>query len=608
MITTFRQEVSINGYPLDILKSGLQKYIRRGMIEKALYCAGELDLFKQAPERGETIRTNFIHRLMVIYLEDVLYVPILYRLHTHFMTVFNERTKPERDVHLEEIELATIVTLLSHSPKARIMSHVRSVFYDKYYAIRKYYPSLQKLWTNTDSTVCGLDKLSLRFNKALYARDLSVIYYGFKIYKCDEKLDTRVGGKSGAVWLIFQKLMEVFPEGEEMIKIMMVWYDKHLCNLGEGFMCWLVPLLCYLGVIPFVDDEKINGDSCANHEGWQKNKNGSKITIDPFVIDRHTKKGSRGSSILNFALVGAKVENEAEWINPVWKLFYEDSKRFEMGEQVIGEQQVVVSSSSSSSSNILYETEEYELLVRTQLTTGKSKQDVYFARDKSGKRVVVKGPFPKIIKIINLQENKKWKIKNKLPFVNFQVKRMIPDRWPDGVPLGIRNHINRNSLAWFVIFEDVLDDIPVLPTMMRSSTLWSETAVVDWSQLQFHFKMELATSEQMRDYVHALLYRYVRGIPDLADRNFLFVKGRVISIDEDIRHSNVNMTGELKKNKCATVREWLSQNTIDISSWVALDEFEQKRIDKIKGDIYDLFTIPLIQISSTLEIASEKHD
>jgi hypothetical protein len=46
--TTYRQEVSWNGYRADVLKSGIQKYIRRGVTEKALYCAGELDLFKEA--------------------------------------------------------------------------------------------------------------------------------------------------------------------------------------------------------------------------------------------------------------------------------------------------------------------------------------------------------------------------------------------------------------------------------------------------------------------------------------------------------------------------------------------------------------------------------
>jgi hypothetical protein len=66
IVTKYHQYVTWNGYPADVMKSGLQKYIRRGMIDKALYCAGELDLFKDAPNEalGEGARTNFLHRLI----------------------------------------------------------------------------------------------------------------------------------------------------------------------------------------------------------------------------------------------------------------------------------------------------------------------------------------------------------------------------------------------------------------------------------------------------------------------------------------------------------------------------------------------------------------
>jgi hypothetical protein len=70
--TTYRQQVTWNGHKADVMKSGLQKYIRRGVVDKALFCAGELDLFKEAPEKGEAegIRTNFLHRLIVIFQEE----------------------------------------------------------------------------------------------------------------------------------------------------------------------------------------------------------------------------------------------------------------------------------------------------------------------------------------------------------------------------------------------------------------------------------------------------------------------------------------------------------------------------------------------------------
>ena len=89
----FRDEVTWNGYASDIMKSGLQKYIRRGVLDKALYCAGELDLFKEAPDRGETIRTNFLHRLMIIYMEDVENMNIFNKIDKLINRLFNEREK-----------------------------------------------------------------------------------------------------------------------------------------------------------------------------------------------------------------------------------------------------------------------------------------------------------------------------------------------------------------------------------------------------------------------------------------------------------------------------------------------------------------------------------
>jgi replication-associated recombination protein RarA len=71
MDATYRRETSLKGHKLDVLKSGLQKYIRRGDEEGALYCAGELDCFSDLGSVGERIRTNMIHRLMIIFIEDV---------------------------------------------------------------------------------------------------------------------------------------------------------------------------------------------------------------------------------------------------------------------------------------------------------------------------------------------------------------------------------------------------------------------------------------------------------------------------------------------------------------------------------------------------------
>lgn len=74
--------LSYHGHTIDILKSSLQKYIRRGDFNKAIYAALELDIFKYFPDKPDpnstkfqrrpiSIRTNLIHRLMIILIEDL---------------------------------------------------------------------------------------------------------------------------------------------------------------------------------------------------------------------------------------------------------------------------------------------------------------------------------------------------------------------------------------------------------------------------------------------------------------------------------------------------------------------------------------------------------
>ena len=71
--TAYRKELSLNGCSLDVLKSGLQKYIRRGNLEKAVWCTLELYLFVYAKDsnRFEGIITNTLNRLKVTFLEEV---------------------------------------------------------------------------------------------------------------------------------------------------------------------------------------------------------------------------------------------------------------------------------------------------------------------------------------------------------------------------------------------------------------------------------------------------------------------------------------------------------------------------------------------------------
>jgi DNA-directed RNA polymerase subunit H (RpoH/RPB5) len=362
----------------------------------------------------------------------------------------------------------------------------------------------------------------------------------------------------------------------------MNWYKNHISGMKEDFMCWLVPLLYSLNIIPFGEYPNYNlSDYQLN---WNRNRDGYTIEIDNFVVDRHTKEG-RTKSVVEFALIGAQVENEAPFVNNIWKSFYNDSKRWEEGQPIKGPDSSYRDNTIDNTTEDVKETEEYKFIVRSQLNTSNSKMDVYFAKDHTGKLVVVKGPYSSRKEINILVSNTEWKKKYNLPYIPFIIRSLIPDRWPEGVPLGARNRINRNIPAFFIIFDSIIDEEQI-QTITRSSKVWPETEVIDWSDIPLHFSYQLRplTEEEKKDYVHAILYRYLFGISDFADRNFLMKNGRVISIDEDIENNNVNIYNELKKNKAEYFYNWIKQNynKLNIQDWDVKDKNNISQINRLK--------------------------
>lgn len=240
----------------------------------------------------------------------------------------------------------------------------------------------------------------------------------------------------------------------------------------------------------------------------------------------------------------------------------------------------IIDLSDDERKNLLKETEEYNFVVRSQLTTSVFKMDVYFARDThTNKFIVVKGPYKNRDEINILKRNTEWKMKHNLPYIPFVIRSLIPDRWPEGIPLSARNKVKRSEPSYFLVFDSVIDPSEI-QTKYHSSKLWPSTEVVDWDKLALHFDYQSRplTEQEWKDYVHSLLFRYVFGISDLADRNFIMKNGRVISIDENVEGHVVDLYAILKKNKAEAVYQWLKTNyhKLEIRTW-SLTEEEKER-------------------------------
>jgi hypothetical protein len=563
MSAEYRSEISANGYKLPILKSGLQKYIRRGNTYKALYCAGELDLFKNI-NGGERIRTNFFNRLIVILLEDICNIDLIEELYPIIKSIINNR----QDIAIES-KLHYVISKMCLSTKARICSHVRALFNPQNKSLLELFnvdtsgafteaftgafteaftgaftetliedeakAEPPEASTNEDITISGALE---EFQTLLEAKNILCIKYGLFLNSAEGMLKNAYKRSRRPVYGIF-KILAKYTNIDAMLDL----HKNHIGKLKEGFLCWMVPTLRYIGII---EGSQVPDPGEEINLNWVDNRAKIKIEIDDYVHDIHT--GNRSADHIEFAIRGALVDKEAAWINKSWKNVYTYSKYLAENKPECIPGYMAATAPRET---------DYNFLVRTQLVTSRAKMDVYLA-EKGNNLYVVKGPYNNTNGLKALKRITDVKKTNRISFISFSIKKMIPDRW-EATPLGNRNSIDTSKPQYFIIFKSIIGKDQI-STKLHKSKLWPETEVVDWDKCPIHLdfnKRELSCSE-MRQYIDMVVFRYILGIPDLADRNFLRFNKKIVSIDEDILGRDVNLKTELKKTKCKKLSEWLA--------------------------------------------------
>jgi hypothetical protein len=140
-------EKSYNDVPVGVLKSGIQKYVRRGMLEKGLWCLVELDLFRLleaepdgiteyvkrhgeadrfvVARRAKAMRTNLLNRLIVMVSEEinvaVWWMPLV-------VDRLAEAWKADRGRPESAKFLVDVYKYLMAARKIRLISDLKSVY------------------------------------------------------------------------------------------------------------------------------------------------------------------------------------------------------------------------------------------------------------------------------------------------------------------------------------------------------------------------------------------------------------------------------------------------------------------------------------------------
>ena len=566
-----RSERTLNGIPFDQAKSAVQKYTRRAVPLKSTYVANDIYLMKWA-DSNETNGlagnlTNFYNRIKIIYLEDIgLGSP-------HLISLIDKTLKSVKDnTTTLSTALPYLMHCMSYVTKTRVYSHIRAHWRQhdapspetprntayplgRDENLREIVDSFIWCLENVNSTQGNRAKVEVGYWLQLILNE--------KLLKTSHASLQSTSGRPGLlVFEILDKLGFIAPREycKRYVQICKEWYWNMKTNAEQFLPVYQAVFMYALQSDAVWDNPNPEPHSLDSYyASYSGNLLGEKIEIDNYVIDKHTAMGKTSAYMRNsadFALEGSLVSYDIE-------LYPQFTREYLMGHLQQGK--------PSS------EKAEFKYKARAQLNTGSGRQDVYFASNKLGQDVVVKGPYLTVGTLLM-----SFKIQNAMklfPGVNYyDVNAMIlyPNMYDD-VPLGVRNKVKKGEPYYFLVMEDVMG-IKKYPTMTKTSKMWPETEVVDYTSLfTSHPQLGFAdpVASKMNDasvfsLVIQLAFRQAFEVGDVCARNFVRVGDKVFNVDtEDIMKSTKVKWGAADEARIEQVRQKNREQYIDIlQSWL----------------------------------------
>lgn len=315
-------------------------------------------------------------------------------------------------------------------------------------------------------------------------------------------------------------------------------------------------------------------------------------TFDSFVFDKHTHSQPGNKTIAFFAEHGSHVEPESDLVknkNIAWlKWLYLTKRDLIIPKPLNDEIKISIKDDDKEQkndddqepnwNNIQSETEIGTFIMRIQLTTSKNKCDVYLV-ERNGRPYIVKGPYPDSEVIDRFLELQQFKAEYGMVSIKARKILCFPNRWPEGVPLGIRNDVDRSEKVGFLISDSLISTSQFI-SRIRESKVWPKTQVMDPDKTFLHAEIDQLNKQGILDYYCCVGFRLKFGLSDMAKRNFLYVNGRVYSIDEESVKSKIDLKNELRGDRWKILsKKWLEYEddipallAILLKSWFGKDQ------------------------------------
>ena len=320
--------VSHHGYKLDMLKSGMQKYLRRREFEKMTWCVMEIFKFELWAEDEKEkkmckgIISNLLNRIIVMMDEELLFCEVQnYLLLRKFIEMFESDRKNGGKF------LVLICRTLANSRLLRRASDIRA-FWD--FRIR---------FGNEKDVELSDQEYFNKFVECFERKDDECFKWMFKIFNGKKKGDVMRFRRKDNIYMIWEYLFSrENVKGNGIYKELLEYKlrEFYKLNRGERFMFLVNSIDLVMKcdgketIFVSVHISQIRKELSRYEQDFVEmyKKSMEYMTIDEYAIDMHTSMGRKmGKNRKDFALEGSIVVNEdAEFLVKEWRDFYVKEK------------------------------------------------------------------------------------------------------------------------------------------------------------------------------------------------------------------------------------------------------------------------------------------
>jgi len=319
----FRDQLyTSNGYNYDEVISAVQKCIRRGLVNDALFWA------KEIYDMGRPFRSNLINRLKIIASEDIGIAN----------SIFVHMLKSRLDEPISERSIMGIVKAACLSPKSRLCSSIIHAVMDpkpknypkklerfkyKIYKRKQLFPGKR---SDTDRFKACMNS----FTHALRKKDeKSACYWAQKVFEIknyNKSARKKFEGKSKdpiyGLWIVLlnEKLRGLLRDSYQIIRSLLYFFDDR--KNGRVERVFLVHAILYLCNLPntresmwniISDDHQSYFD--INDELWGVIQEHKMIPMLTDAIDNHTRRGrERRNGSKHFCETDTKLVNVPDFL------------------------------------------------------------------------------------------------------------------------------------------------------------------------------------------------------------------------------------------------------------------------------------------------------